>query len=230
MSGIVGVIANDSARYTLFWTCLDTLELPHGWRKEKLIGGDWCGARNALCQMTLDSDAEWLFFMDDDHAFAPNVLNQLLSHDKKVIVPVCTTRSAPFPPVAFTERVDDSRYLPIYLPGQEDSGLVEIVAAGTAGMLIHRSVLIAVGGPRWFEYDAASEDLLFCNKAKEEGFDIHVDLSVKIGHITHAVMWPTVHDGEWCVGATIGSYGASTNVLLPIEYGEASTASEKVEA
>ena len=230
MSGIVGIIANDSARYTLFWTCLDTLELPHGWRKEKLIGGDWCGARNTLCQMTLDSDAEWLFFMDDDHVFMPNVLNQLLSHDKKVIVPVCTTRSAPFPPVAFTERVGDDRYLPIYLPGQEESGLVEIVAAGTAGMLIHRSVLIAIGGPRWFEYDAASEDLLFCNKAREEGFDIYVDLSVKIGHITHAVIWPTVHEGEWCVGATIGSYNASTNVLLPIEYGEPSTASEKVEA
>ena len=63
MSGIVGVIANDSARYTLFWTCLDKLELPHGWRKETLIGGDWCGARNALCQMTLDTQAEWLFFM-----------------------------------------------------------------------------------------------------------------------------------------------------------------------
>jgi len=132
--------------------------------------------------------------------------------------------------VAFTERVDDTRYLPIYLPGQEESGLVEIVAAGTAGMLIHRSVLVAVGGPRWFEYDAASEDLLFCNKAVEEGFQIYVDLSVKIGHITHAVIWPTVHEGEWCVGASIGSYGASTNVLLPIEYEEASSPSEKVRA
>ena len=87
MSGIAAVLANDSARYSLFWACWNRLTIPEGWRQEALIGGDWCGARNTLCQMTLDSDAEYLWFMDDDHAFSPDILTRLLAHQKDLVVP-----------------------------------------------------------------------------------------------------------------------------------------------
>ena len=107
MSGLVGIIANDSARYSLFWACMDDLQLPAGWKKRKLIGGDWCGARNTLVQETLAGDYSHLWFMDDDHAFAPNILLRLLEHDLPLVLPACLTRSAPFSPVTFTERLDD---------------------------------------------------------------------------------------------------------------------------
>jgi hypothetical protein len=227
MSGIAAVLANDSARYSLFWACWNRLQIPSGWRQEALIGGDWCGARNTLCQMILDSDAEYLWFMDDDHAFSPDILMRLLNHQKDLVVPVCFTRSAPFPPVDFTERVGDDRYLPVYLPDMPPSGLQQLVAGGTAGMLIHRSVIEALDGPYWFEYGAASEDILFCNKAIDAGFELYCDLGTRLGHITTAVVEPAYVDGEWVVGTRIGSYGAMTNVLLPIE---ASSPSEKVVA
>ncbi len=228
MSGIAGVLCNDSARYSLFWACWDEIKLPPNWRKEKLIGGDWCGARNTLVELTLESGADYLWFMDDDHAFSPDILMRLLDHDLDLVLPLCFTRSAPFPPVDFTERVGDDRYLPIYLPEQDRSGLVELVAGGTAGMLIHRRVLEAMDGPYWFEYGAASEDILFCNKAVDLGFSLYCDLSVRLGHITTAVVEPAFVDGEWVVGTRIGSYGAMTNVMLPIEHKEASKTSERV--
>lgn len=227
MSGIVGVIANDSARYSLFWSCMDHLQMPNGWRKEHLIGGDWCGARNTLCELTLESDAEYLWFMDDDHAFSPDLLMKLLRHNEDLVMPVCLTRSAPFAPVTFTERVGDDRYLPIYLPEQEEQGLVELVAGGCAGMLIHRNVLEAVDRP-WFEYGFASEDILFCNKAVDKGFALYCDLSARLGHITTGVVWPTVAEGDWVVGVSLGSVGQTTNILLPIEHKDASPPSEKV--
>lgn len=230
MSGIAAVIANDSARYTLFWACWNRLQIPEGWQQQALIGGDWCGARNTLCEMMLDSGAEYLWFMDDDHAFSPDLLMKLLRHDLPLVVPVCFTRSAPFPPVDFVERVGDDKYLPMYLPEQEPEGLVELVAGGTAGMLIHRSVLEAMPGPYWFEYGAASEDILFCNKAMDLGFTLHCDLSARLGHLTTAVVEPTYHDGEWALGVRVGSYGAMTSVILPIEHRETSTLSEKVVA
>ena len=180
--------------------------------------------------MTLESDAEYLWFMDDDHAFSPDILMRLLRHELPLVVPVCFTRSAPFPPVDFTERVGDDRYLPLYLPEQEEGGLVELVAGGTAGMLIHRSVLEAMPGPYWFEYGAASEDILFCKKAMGLGFSLHCDLSVRLGHLTTAVVEPTFYEGEWALGVRVGSYGAMTSVMLPIEHKEASIPSEKVMA
>lgn len=233
MSGIAAVIANDSARHTLFWSCWKHLQIPSDWRVEHLIGGDWCGARNTLAQMTLDSGADYLWFMDDDHAFQPDLLMKLLRHDLPLVVPVCLGRQAPFAPVTFTENLgtldgyEGYERKRLALPEHSPNELVKLVAGGTAGMVIHRDVLEAVGGPHWFEYGFVSEDLLFCDKAVAAGFEIYCDLGARLGHITTAVVWPTVHDEEWTVGVTIGSQGASTNVILPIEM---SPASEKVTA
>src|SRR5687768_4812483 len=99
MGGLVGIIANDSARYSLFASCIDKLKLPEGWTKEWLIGGDWCGARNSLCELVLAGGYTHLWFMDDDHAFPPSMLEKLLAHDVALVSPICLTRVYPFAPV-----------------------------------------------------------------------------------------------------------------------------------
>lgn len=216
-NGVVGIIGNDSARYSAFWACADKLILPKGWRKEYVIGGDWCGARNSLCQHVLDSGADWLWFMDDDHTFAPEILLKLVRWEKELVVPVCLMRTQPFLPVTFSERLEDdsngnARYLPVYYPEHDDSGLIMLEAGGCAGMLIHRNVIEAIEPP-WFEYGFASEDLIFCQKAQDAGFPLYCDLSARVGHITTAEIWPAVDaDGEWCVGITVGG-GAS--LIIP---------------
>ena len=207
MSGLVGIIANDSARYSLFASCVTRLQVPEGTRLEWLIGGDWCGARNTLVDLVLGSDAEFLWFMDDDHAFPHDLLLRLLAHDLPLITPVCLQRTSPFLPVQFTAENEhapgDGKYLPVYLPGFPDEGVIELVGGGCAGMLIRREVLEAIKPP-WFEHTEVSEDLLFCEKAKAAGFSIHCDLSARLGHITTTVVWPAVRDDEWVVGLTVG--------------------------
>ena len=203
MGGLVGVIANDSARYSLFSSCIDQLHLPDGWRKEWVIGGDWCDARNQLCQMVLDEGYSHLWFMDDDHAFPPEILGRLVAHDKPIVTPVCLTRVYPFNPVQYVAGENGGRTLPLPLSRQATDGLVEIEAGGCAGMLIAREVIQATG-PGWFEYSDQSEDVLFCRKAKAAGFKLYTDLSVRLGHITTAVVWPAVSDGEWRTGLNIG--------------------------
>ena len=203
MSGLVGVIANDSARYSLFSSCIDRLELPEGWTKEWVIGGDWCGARNSLAQLTLDEGYEYLWFMDDDHAFKPSMLTQLLSHKEKLVTPMCLTRVHPFKPVAYTEKIGENLYLPVPLSKAPTEGLVEIMAGGCAGMLIHRDVIESIEPP-WFEYTDRSEDIVFCEKAHAHGFKLYVDLNCSLGHITTAVVHPTVRENEWMTGLTIG--------------------------
>ena len=58
--GLVGIIANDSARYSLFTSCVlkmqeRMLEERVQVKTEMLIGGDWCGARNRLAELTLQT-------------------------------------------------------------------------------------------------------------------------------------------------------------------------------
>ncbi len=208
--GLVGVIANDSARYSLFSSCIDQLDLPDGWKKEWVIGGDWCDARNQLCQMVLDEGYSHLWFMDDDHAFPPQILTKLLAHDVPLVTPVCLTRTYPFNPVQYVEG-ENGKTLPLPLSTLAKDGLIEIAAGGCAGMLIRRDVIektkdILPGNEssRWFEYSDKSEDVIFCEKARFAGFKLHTDLSVRLGHITTAVVWPAVKDGEWRTGLNVG--------------------------
>lgn len=213
MGGLVGVIANDSARYSLFSSCIDQLDLPNGWKKEWVIGGDWCDARNQLCQMVLDEGYSHLWFMDDDHAFPPQILTKLLAHNVPLVTPVCLTRTYPFNPVQYVAGENGGKTLPIPLSQTATDGLIEIEAGGCAGMLISREVIeetqygreLALGdGMGWFEYSHKSEDVLFCEKAKAAGFKIYTDLSVRLGHITTAVVWPAVQDGQWVTGLNVG--------------------------
>jgi hypothetical protein len=233
---LVGIIANDSARYSLFSSCvskLDTtgIECSIEW----LIGGDWCGARNTLAQMCLDGALivdekgepviggngeqisvpyDYLWFMDDDHAFPPGLLKNLLRHGQPLMSPLCLARIAPFPLVTYAGMLPDgSRYLPLDLNGMGETGLVELEAGGCAGMLIRRDVLVATDkrGPGseeesggWFEYGDRSEDIVFCEKAKAAGYKLHADLECRLGHITTAVVWPAVNDGAWMTGVTVG--------------------------
>lgn len=232
MGGLVGVIANDSARYSLFSSCIDQLNLPDGWKKEWVIGGDWCDARNQLCQLVLDEGYSHLWFMDDDHAFPPQILTKLLAHDVPLVTPVCLTRTYPFNPVQYVYEQPEKKErwkqewldkhgipkkLPLPLSQLATDGLVEVAAAGCAGMLIRRDVIEGVQNRSWdnshgwhkeftpwFEYSDRSEDVIFCEKAVNAGFTLHTDLSVRLGHITTAVVWPAVEGDRWVTGLNIG--------------------------
>jgi hypothetical protein len=229
VGGLVGVIANDSARYSLFSSCIDQLDLPDGWTKEWVIGGDWCDARNQLCQLVLDKGYSHLWFMDDDHAFPPQILTKLLAHDVPLVTPVCLTRTYPFNPVQYVEIGDEvgadgnEKRLPLPLSQVGTEGLVRVSVAGCAGMLISNEVIANTKmlslstsegyafrnmnpdePPRWFEYSDRSEDIIFCEKAKVAGYSVHTDLSVRLGHITTAVVWPAVENGRWVTGFNIG--------------------------
>lgn len=208
---LVGIIANDAARFSEFWSCVLRLKVPVGSVKENVIGGDWCSARNELAQRCIDEEYDYLWFMDDDHSFANDILQGLLesaiNYDLPVVNPLCTTRTAPFHLVTFAANPDPEstdRYLPISLDGLPGEGIVELEAGGCAGMLIRRDVLEALGD-NWFEYTDKSEDILFCEKAKAAGFGIFADLSCRLGHITTAVVMPGQDEnGEWVTGLTVG--------------------------
>ena len=85
--------------------------------------------------------------------------------------------------------------------GYPDSGLIEVYAAGSAGMTIKKHVLDAIGDP-WMEFTPVAggvlgEDISLCRKIRNAGFKIHVDLDNHIGHLTTVAAWPAYHEGEW---------------------------------
>lgn len=194
--GTVAVTADEAGRYTRFAISMQMLQMPAGTQTLWQIGNDIAGNRNGACEAF---EGDWVWFIDDDHAFYPDILMRLLARNVDIVTPLCLRRTQPFLPVPCVEEdfMDITRY-----NGDE---LVEVQHAGSSGMLIRRRVLEQVGKP-WFELgNGVSEDVNFCRKAVEAGFKIHVDVGAKLGHITTAVVWPVWEEAEqrWYTGFTI---------------------------
>lgn len=140
-------------------------------------------------------EGEWIWFQADDHHFPPNTLMRLLDHNVDVVVPLMNRKSPPFDLVAYKEEVTvvgrDGREYPGYkkfdideLPGE---GLFPVYAAGTGSMLVRKHVLDAVGDP-WFhnpQQTVINDDLEFCRKLRDAGFQILVDPTTSVGHVSH---------------------------------------------
>lgn len=199
MSGSIGVIANDTSRYSMFMVCLTALHKPVNTQPVWALTSDRILGRNTCVEEALDKGTEWLLFLDDDHVFGPQLLTRLLAHEKPIVGSLYLQRMMPFRPVAYSHKDENSVYHAINLHNHGESDLIEVAAVGTGGMLIRSEVLREMEHP-WFEHGRASEDLIFCDKVYELGLGpIYCDLGARLGHLSPAALWPSF-DEDWEVG------------------------------
>lgn len=210
---MVGVIANDTGRYSLFTFMLTMLHTPVNTKIQPALTSDRILGRNKLAKIAIEEGMEWLLFIDDDHAFKHDLLLRLLAHDVPIVGSLYLQRMLPFSPIAYSHKTEDDYYIPIDLTSLPDTGLVEVQAVGTGGMLIRTEVFRELEYP-WFEHGRASEDLIFCDRAREAGFPIYCDLGSRLGHFTVSAIWPSWVDNEWVVGFSVAD---NFSLYVPIE-------------
>jgi hypothetical protein len=189
--GTIGVIGSELARYADFVAALTILGKPDDTRLIYTRTVDIVGNCNTICR---NYRGEWIWIIGDDHTFDPDILFRLLEHEVDVVVPLCLKRSPPYDPVVYGGQNERGEYFGAELPAE---GLVEIYAAGSAGMLVRRHVLEAIDDP-WFEsYGGLNEDLEFCRKVRDSGHRIWCDVDCCLGHISTHAVWPAYRDGGW---------------------------------
>jgi hypothetical protein len=212
-AGTILVVSGDRTVYPDFAATLTTVQTPAGsgllWQKAG--GGALATARNDLAVQALEAGAAWVWFIDDDHVFKPDIVGRLLRHDRDIVVPFVMTRRPPFRPVMWPmfevgAAASDDDLMQAWRDVGNDppkipdgGGLVEIGHGGTGGMLISARVLRALPQP-WFEWrqfngQSCGEDTWFCLKARRAGFRIWCDLDTPMGHLTTAAVWPEIRDG-----------------------------------
>ena len=132
---------------------------------------------------------DYLFSVDSDIVFPADTLKKMLAHDRDVVSGL------------YIQRIPGTHALEIYLPNQwggmeradikqlPPNGLAEIGGCGFGCALVKSEVFRAVGYPQ-FEYhvaldhkDTVSEDTDFCAKARNKGFKIFADTSIRCDHI-----------------------------------------------
>jgi GT2 family glycosyltransferase len=217
MSGIIGVAASRNARYSAFTECLANLAKPTPTKVVVKTGIDVAINRRNIVREALEGSYEWVFFVDDDMVFPSHLLGELLDHELPIVASLYLNRVPPFYAMAFGEKIEkDGKtvWLPVSLNGAPASGLAEVVAAGTAGMLVRREVFEAIDYDTWFVQDGTSDDIAFCERVTEAGFRIYVDLIARMGHISLHEVWPR-RDTDWYVGLRVSDSEEITVKLAP---------------
>lgn len=176
-------------------------------------------ARNTLVARFLESDMQWLLFLDVDLEFQPEHIARLWLHatkeNRKIVCGIYAMKKlAP-------------RFVANWIKGEEPdkNGAVKVSESGTGCMLIHRSVFEKMraampeiaystdsnhaGGPMKTEWDFfavgpykypsglvryLSEDWMFCQRARDLGFDVWADTKIQIRHMGTLVYPPTAAD------------------------------------
>jgi GT2 family glycosyltransferase len=212
MSVLIGISALEHARYTQFTECLGNLEKPPGSRVVTKTGIDIGINRRDIVREALEANAEWVFFLDDDMLFPPDHLTRLLAHEQPVVASLYLTRKPPHFAVAYNEYVKGEGWRAVTLEGAPQTGLSDVVAAGTGGMLVRTDVFRRIEEGTWFLHEDGTEDLPFCARVIEAGFPIYLDLEARMGHLSTYAIWPEFTT-SW-VGAIKISNTKTIRVLL----------------
>lgn len=187
-AGTIGISSRFALTYVDFASTLLQLIRPADTRVIWPQGADVTGQFNHIAN---EMSGDWLWIMGDDHVFHPSILVSLLARNLDVVVPLCLKKQAPFEPVVYSgeeERDGKTWYVHANLP---PSGLHEIYAAGSAGMLIRKHVLDALPRPIFqTSGHQQDEDLVLCRKIREAGFKIYCDVDQRLGHLGFFGVYP----------------------------------------
>lgn len=157
-------------------------------------------ARNQIVEKFLTMDAEWLWFVDSDMAFPPYTLGRLIAKAHPVHRPIVGglcfggRKDTVFPTLyrLVDPATNDGEVIQVIEDFPEDA-LVKVDATGAACLLIHRNVLQNIRSTfpppqHWFSESVYKglefgEDWVFCLRAGQLGYPIHVHTGTTIGHV-----------------------------------------------
>lgn len=151
--------------------------------------------RNYIAVQALNNKSDYLLMVDDDMVFPKNTLDELIANDKDICGVAYHSRGSNdkvklVPDIMAIAEVDKGKYINLETetdPKYKD--VFECYATGTGIILIKCPILYKIPRP-WFEFTyfdngkcKDGEDWNFCFKAKDAGFKIWTDPTIKIGHL-----------------------------------------------
>ena len=144
-------------------------------------------SRNICVNEFLKTKADYLFFLDADVLVNPNIIELLLKNEKSVVSGPVHYKKSPYPPLAYS-KTENSFTLDLQVTEKK---LYSVDAVGAGCLLIQRKVLEKMD-PRWFDIysngQGVGEDLYFCQKVKDLGFEMYYDNTIAgVKHLGAAV-------------------------------------------
>ena len=146
--------------------------------------------------------AREVLFLDADMAFPADTLLRLRSHGLDIVGGLCRRRRGPDFAACQWTTADDGAWRLLAPSGEHP---VPVTATGGACLLVQMAVFDAMERRwpgEWYFInreclpdtppradECMSEDIWFCRRAAEAGYQVYVDQGLRIGHITTAVIY-----------------------------------------
>ena len=153
-------------------------------------------SRNELAKKAIQMDADFVFWLDSDMIFDPNTLTDMLCtmqehKDIDFLTGLYFRRVAPFSPVLFDQLdIDNTGCHWTEFKNIPDE-MFKVGACGFGCVLIRTEVLMSVMskfGNMFAPIGNVGEDVSFCWRARQCGFDIYCDPRVVLGHVGHTII------------------------------------------
>lgn len=166
-----------------------------------LIGSLIYESRNTLAKQAIATKADYIMWLDSDMTFAPDTMTRLQQHmeeGKDIVTGLYFRRRPPFTPVLFKtlERIDEDSARHENYDDYPDDSLFEIGGCGFGCIMTRTSVLedVFLNYRKCFDpVCSIGEDLAFCLRARELGYKVYCDSTIKCGHIGQLVVDESVY-------------------------------------
>lgn len=146
--------------------------------------------RDKLANKAMNECYTHMLWLDSDMIFTEDLLDDLMYSGKPFVTGIAHSRRAPHVSCIFKEiwpKVD--RWEGCEYPIQA----FRIGGCGFACVLIETDIVRNVynkNGTAFFPMRELGEDLAFCKRATDMGYEIWAEPSVKLGHIGHITIYP----------------------------------------
>lgn len=153
------------------------------------IGSLVYDSRNKLAERAINSDCDYILWLDSDMTFMPDTLDimvkELEDNNYEMLAGMYYRRRPPFTPTLFKEL----RIMPTGTVAREfdeiPEEIFEVAGCGFGCVLMKRNVLwnvLCQHGYMFSPIDNVGEDLSFCWRARMCGHKIYCDPTIALGH------------------------------------------------
>jgi len=157
--------------------------------------------REESVQRAFEMGADYILFIDADMIFPTDALTKLLNLDKDIASVTYNYRRLPQTSIVTLDEkydadyqdVDDTKTKDGQIPLSAIKNPFRVKACGGGFLLIKMDVFNKIKRP-WFFFEPETEttqpvgeDVWFCDRARELGYEIWIDPSIEMGHVGNII-------------------------------------------
>ena len=153
-------------------------------------------SRDALAKDAIESESDFVLWLDSDMIFPADVLKRMLKvierDDIDILCGLYFRRVPPYTPTLFDELiVDENGEIGWSEFTRIDNKLFEVGGCGFGCVLLPTDALVSVQakfGQMFTPINGVGEDLSFCWRARQCGYRIWCDPTIPLGHVGYTVI------------------------------------------